>query len=320
MLRATKSIVCRVVTHTPMKYVFTFLLLLSMRQVQAQITYEQVAVDYDSAWDFRNIRIIPIRSKGPGLNGIVSLADAMKNGWVTVSERGTSSTENVHWLRINNHTDQPVYISSGEMITGGRQDRIVSRDTVLHPTGGDQYVPAMCVEEGRWSEKEKKFQYAGYTNSSLRKVIDGSRNQVLIWKEIYDQLELLPHKSPTLAYSSIRAEKKYLPEEAAYRQYMLERFRNSDSSLVGFIAVSGNRIIGADVFSSGSIFYAELSSLLSGYIETAIVSGSAPVVETKEVKLYADSLLSDESTQAAYCKKNGKLFRYAGAVFHVASY
>jgi hypothetical protein len=70
-------------------------------------------------------------------------------------------------IRINR------YISAaGEIIFGGRQDRMIIRDTILNPSEKDQYVPVMCVEEGRWSEKEKKFGYGNYANSDLRKVLD----------------------------------------------------------------------------------------------------------------------------------------------------
>ncbi len=91
---------------------------------------------------------------------------------MTVTERGTTSFENVHWLRFNTHTDKSVYIGGGEIITGGRQDRMIVRDTILNPSDKDQYVPVMCVEEGRWSDKEKKFGYGNYANNGLRKTLE----------------------------------------------------------------------------------------------------------------------------------------------------
>src|SRR5687768_8261577 len=134
----------------------------------AQITYETVFVDYDSAWQFKNLKLIPIRSKGRGGGGIatnteiISLQQGLKTGMITISERGTASTENVHWLRLTNKTNKPVFVASGEVLIGGRQDRMVTKDTLLVPAGKDQYISVMCVEEGRWSEKEKKFIYGNY--------------------------------------------------------------------------------------------------------------------------------------------------------------
>jgi len=303
-----------------MKSILSLILVLCCNWLYGQITYDQVYVDYDSAWQFQNLKLIPVRSKGPGSLPIMSLSQAIRNGSVIVSERGTASIENVHWLRINNNSKIPLFISSGEMVIGGRQDRIISKDTVLVPTGGDQYVPAMCVEEGRWSEKEKKFQHGGFINPSLRKVVDQSKNQLLIWKEIYNQLEASSLRSPTLAYASLRNDKKISAEVKPYYQFMMDHIRNTDSNMVGIICISGNKVLGTDIFAAGNIFYDEVGSLLPGYIESAITTGSVPALADRDVREFTDKILMDESLQEEYCKKNGKLFRYNGVVFHLTAF
>ena len=104
-----------------MRSLFTICLSLSLFSASAQITYETVYVDYDSAWQFKNLKIYPIRRKGgggmPGATGpnVVPLGEALSKGLVTVTERGTTSFENVHWLRFNTHTDKSVYIGGGEI-------------------------------------------------------------------------------------------------------------------------------------------------------------------------------------------------------------
>src|SRR5688572_32396148 len=94
----------------------------------AQITYDKVFVDYDSAIEFRNLKLIPIRMKGPSQPvEVMSFSAAMQKGLVVVSERGTASTENVHWLRIKNNSKKAVFVGSGELVAGGRQDRVVTK-------------------------------------------------------------------------------------------------------------------------------------------------------------------------------------------------
>src|SRR5437870_4643514 len=190
-----------------MKAIFSLLFLLMASTASfAQLIYETVWVDYDSAIEYKSLQLVPIRPKdmagkpGPRL---MSLNKAIQDGLATITERGTASTENVHWLRINNKSDNSIFVSSGQTFTGGRQDRMVTRDTLLHPTGSDQYIPVMCIEEGRWSEKEKKIQYNNYANVNLRHVLEKSRNQVLIWKEIFSQLGSANLKSPSFAYAAI---------------------------------------------------------------------------------------------------------------------
>ena len=66
----------------------------------------------------------------------------------------------------------------------------------------------MCIEEGRWSEKEKKIQYGNYANTSLRQVLNKSKNQVLIWKEIFSQLGAANLNSPNVRIRRIVAKQR----------------------------------------------------------------------------------------------------------------
>jgi hypothetical protein len=302
-----------------MRTLFTILFLLTANLLMGQLTYETVFIDFDSAWTYKNLRVIPVRARGIGNNPseVLTLKNAMEQGLVTLSERGSASTENVHWVRINNRSDKPIFISSGEIVLGGRQDRMLSKDTILVPNGKDQYIPAMCVEENRWSEKEKKFTYHGYSNSRLRKVMDRSGNQVLIWKEIYAQLDSSKIKNPTLAYGALRNDKKNATTHLDYLNYFNSKI---DSTILGIICVAGDKILGTDIFAAPNLFKDASSSILAGYIEDAILQKPALTVNDEVVIYFIDPVLRDEFSQQNYCNKNGKLFRYQGKVFHLTAY
>lgn len=308
----------------PKKLIFLCFLFI-YKIAPAQLTYQTLYVDYDSAWTYKNLKIIPIRPKGWDAGGrvvpgVVSLSQALAAGTVVVSERGTAATENVHWLRINNNGQQSVFIGSGEIILGGRQDRMVTKDTMLPPSKADQYVHVMCVEEGRWSDKEKKFQYNNYADPSLRKVLDQSKNQVLVWKEVLSQLDRSGTNSPTLAYAAHRNDKKYTPEQDAYIRYFNEKFKNTDSTITGFVCMSGDKVIGCDIYAGNNLFYGELQPLLHGYIEEAITVGSTPVINNEKIKEYLDPILTSEAGQETYLKKNGKMYKYREKVVHITGY
>jgi len=299
------------------------MLCLCSMAVQAQLTYETLYVDYDSVWEFKNLKIIPIHPKhgqGNGLPGVITLSQAIQQGLATITERGTASTENVHFLRINNHSDKSLLISSGELIAGGRQDRMVAHDTILAPDGKDQYIPVMCVEENRWSEKEKKFVYSNFANPYLRKVLEQNKNQVLIWKEISTELDQGQIKSKTLAYLSRNADKKMVFANEEYFKFFQNKFQHADSSIVGFLAISGNKVIGSDIFNDRNLFYGQLNPLLHGYIDGAVLYGAPPKMPLDDIKEYMDKLLKDEHSQEAFVKYNGKIFRHQGQVVHVNTF
>ena len=269
------------------------------------------------------MKIIPIRPKkgfGDPMPGVVSLSQAISQGLATVSERGTASTENVHFLRINNNSDKSVYISSGEIIAGGRQDRMIARDTILGPSTKDQYVQVMCVEEGRWSDKEKKFVYSNFANNHLRKVLDENKNQVLIWQEISNQLGHGNIKNKTLAYMSRNMDKKIAGPSDEYFRYFQNKFKQADSNIVGFVCVSGDRVVGCDIFANKNLFYSQLEPLLKGYADEIVFFGSPISIPDDKVKVYMDKLLSNERSQEDFVKSNGKIFRQDGRIIHINTF
>lgn len=315
-----------------MRYLISLLLVFHFFSATAQLTYQTLTVNYDSALTYKNLKIIPVRQKtglglppgqAPGdLANIVTLNQAIRQGLVSITERGTASIDNVHWLRINNNSEKSIYVSSGEIIAGGRQDRMITRDTILFPTHKDQYVPTMCIEEGRWSDKEKKFAYGNFANEHLRKVLDSTRNQVSIWQEVDRQLEKgnFRNKGNTLSYLSRNEDKKYVQSNDEYFNFFRDKFRNTDSSIVGFVCVSGDKVIGSDIFANPQLFYSQLEPLLRGFIDEAIIFGAPVNLPDPPVKKYMDKLLKDEASQEDFARKNGKIFRQNGRVIHVNTF
>jgi hypothetical protein len=298
------------------------LLLCLAVQSKAQLTYKKLWADYDSAVTYKNLKIIPVRKKVSDGDGrpLLSFGKAFQEGAISISERGTASTENVPWLRINNNSGSPVFVASGEVVIGGRQDRMITRDTIIESMPGDQYIPVVCVEENRWSKKEKKFRYASYANPKLRKVLDHTKNQLLVWKEIYAQLDSSDIESNTFAYTARKLDKKYMSASDEYLRYFTQKLINTDSSIVGIICISGDKIIGSDIFDSRSLFRDQFTTLAPGYIEQAISYGAPPRVTDIAVKTYLDNFLKDEPSQETYLKKNGKIFKRGGQAFHITSY
>jgi hypothetical protein len=307
---------------------FTICILLLANRSFAQLTYQNLYVDYDSAITYKNLKVIPIRYRGgrgnpvsPFLQNTISFGQALKDGLVTVQERGTTAIENVHFLSLYNNSDKNILVSSGEVLAGGRQDRVVAKDTIVIAKSGRVDLPVMCVEEGRWSEKDKKFIYQKMANTHLRKTIDETRSQVQIWKEINDQLERDKIKNKTLSYLSREKDKAFIQLQNEYWQYFEPKFaQQPDSNVVGIVCISGDKILGSDIFISRHLFYGKLQALMQGYIEEATLFGSLPAVADEKVSRYLDQFLQDDQSQEEFVKKNGKLFKAGGKVIHLTTY
>jgi hypothetical protein len=308
------------------KILIIFLLATAQYELRAQLTYDNLYVDYDSAWQYKDLKVIPIRWKGKGNPGnplpgqTITLNEALQQGLARISERGTASTENVHWLIVENLSHKNIFILGGDIIAGGRQDRMITRDTIMLAKESRMQVPVMCVEEGRWSNKEKKFAYQKQANLHLRKVLDRQRNQVLIWREIFNELDKDKVKATTYSYLARSQDKKFTALEKEYWDFFHQKFSSSDSTIVGVVCVSGNRVIGCDIFANTSLFYGQLQPMLMGYIDEAIVHGEKVVITDAKIKSYMDELLKDEESQKEFIKENGKAYYHNGKIIHITTY
>ena len=76
----------------------------------------------------------------------LTLQEALDKGVVEVIETGS-----VNELQIRNKGNTGIFIQSGDIVKGGRQDRVVTVSFVLPPKSGKVPLASFCVEHGRWS-------------------------------------------------------------------------------------------------------------------------------------------------------------------------
>ena len=90
--------------------------------------------------------VYPILRKAPTMVGAyLTLEEATQQKSITVQEKGGGS---VPVVVVVNSGRLPVYISAGEIIIGGKQDRVVAHDILVKP-GVEVTVDVRCVEQGR---------------------------------------------------------------------------------------------------------------------------------------------------------------------------
>jgi hypothetical protein len=89
----------------------------------------------------------------------LTLQEGLAKQAVEVRETGS-----VNELQVMNTGDEAVYIQAGDIVKGGRQDRVLVVSTLLPPKSDLVSIPVFCVEHGRWSgrgdESATKFESA----------------------------------------------------------------------------------------------------------------------------------------------------------------
>jgi hypothetical protein len=293
----------------------------------SQLTYETLRVVYDSAWTFKNLKLIPVRFKDPGGTravisskepGIITLSEAMQQKKVKVKEIKYQHGADVNTLEITNHSKQNILLSSGEMLSGGKQDRMLSETKIIPPGKGKNYVNVFCIEKGRWDKKPKSFSSNGRADVELRKVMDLNKRQSDIWKEIQRRYATVKRTSETWPY--LKLYKELIKTDSSYLRFFMSKYNASDSAFAGFIAVTGTRIISCELFSSVELTRASFFSILLDFIQTAVANGEPPGMRDEDVGSFMDKLLISETSQKDFVAKHGKMYKFENRVIHIVVY
>jgi hypothetical protein len=98
-----------------------------------------------------NLAIYFVHGKSVGGPVPLTLQEAMTSNAVQVYE-----TSNVNELTIENVSDREVFVQSGDIVKGGKQDRVLMVSLVLPPRSGKMPIASFCVEQGRWSPRGRE--------------------------------------------------------------------------------------------------------------------------------------------------------------------
>ena len=299
----------------------------------SQYTYKNLDVKFamteteQKNYTYQNLRLYPILARQSftdtfkTVGKYMGLKEALTKRKVIIQEQIGGAQVNT--LTIENVSGDTVMVMSGEVITGGKQNRIVGKDLLLLPHSGKIDLSVYCVEAGRWETVSTgTSNFGGYYNvgsMSLRKTVDKESNQSAVWKKVDDINAANSTGSRTKTYTAINQSEDFNKKLKAYTDYFKEKFI-AEKNVIGVVVVSGNKVLGCDMFATADLFKKNLENLLASYATEAIISGSTVTVNAETVKKYMDKLLKSETEQAATLKEKGKAFINNTKKIRVSSY
>jgi hypothetical protein len=98
-----------------------------------------------------NLAIYLVHGKSAAGAVPLTLDEALAKRAVKVHETG-----NVNELQIENLGADEVFVQSGDIVKGGKQDRVLTVSLILPPKSGKIPIASFCVEQGRWTARGKE--------------------------------------------------------------------------------------------------------------------------------------------------------------------
>jgi len=130
---------------------------------------------------------------------LLTLDEGVRAGTVIVTEQGSGqgllrrgqpvnrhSGAEVNQLVLINNSDRPLLLLAGEIVTGGKQDRVIGADRLVLPKSDPIDLSVFCVEPGRWVGRSEQFSSmkSQMAQPSVRVPAMAAKDQHEVWNQV----------------------------------------------------------------------------------------------------------------------------------------
>jgi hypothetical protein len=224
----------------------------------------------------------------------------------------------VNRLVLVNNSSQPLILLAGEVVTGGKQDRVVANDLIVGPHSEPMDLSVFCVEPGRWV-RQGGFVSAGapLAQPSVRRQVMVGQDQEAVWSSVGRALRAgvgggVPELSATTSYAAgmenpeVQTKLRQLTEPIERRYSTLESELRARKA-VGVVAAVNGQIIWADLFASPELFNLYWPKLVESYAAEAFTTWASQRGTSREdAQAFLDDWngrrTSSVSEEGLYCR------------------
>jgi hypothetical protein len=213
-----------------------------------------------------NLAVVPLHTrKAPPYDDYTVLEEAQAQQKLDIREVGEGTVEA---LSVRNRDARPLYLLGGEVVLGGKQDRMVQADVVLDP-GKRRNVPVFCVEQSRWQGQDLSFQPGlAVAHPDLRRAAL-FQEQGAVWGEVARKSQASGVSSPTGTYRRVLQDAKLRERIGRYLDELQAKLPR-DERLAGVaVAINGDLEV-VDVFDSPRLYSKLERKLLASYVLAAL--------------------------------------------------
>ena len=290
---------------------------------------------------FPVVRASELNGKDAAGTPFITLDEGIRSGEVEVTEAGNVEglvrprgpgrgrpasgfqSAQVNTLVLVNNSKKPLLLLAGEIVTGGKQDRVIAKDRIV-PVGADPIdLSVFCIEPGRWTASSTYFGGAGsapgqgfMAQPAVRQRAMVEKDQQQVWDSVHGAMAAMaeaapPASPPSNASQSVIVEGGPVEPGAgafgtsSYARAMQSRTVSEKVNeaaapatqdreqvleklraehAVGVVAAVRGEIIWADVFADTDLLTRYWTKLVRSYAAESLAGG-----ETKPAPTVADA-------------------------------
>ena len=208
----------------------------------------------------------------------------------------------VNRLVLINNSDRPLLLLAGEIVTGGKQDRVIGADRLVPPKSDPVDLSVFCVEPGRWVASSDHFgsMKSQMAQPSVRTPAMAARDQQQVWSMVGSARDalavILPKSSAALGGTTSYAKAMAAPQVQArldlvatdYEGILRELRKSGAKGVV--VAINGN-IVWADLFASSDLLAKYWQKLIRSYAAESLTAVNTKAsIDQKTAQQFLDRL------------------------------
>jgi hypothetical protein len=220
------------------------------------------------------LTLMPIISTAPvtAQVDVLTLDEAFDQKLVTIKEQ---PSESVNALTLTNASKLPLFLLAGEVIIGGKQDRIIGQNTII-TAKSTQRVPVFCVEHGRWDAAaaggSAQFTSARALAHGRLRGQASYEDQAKVWNEVSAKNAARKTTNSTDTYRRV-AQQQTDASNADIERALAQGLDRLDAAtrgrVIGFAVALNGKVSTLDVFDSPALLGKLQRKLLRSYASDA---------------------------------------------------
>ncbi len=264
---------------------------------------------------YENLSIFLIHGPGHAGRKLITLQEALAAHKVIVYE-----TQSVNELAVANvSSDDDVFISSGDIVKGGQQDRTLKDDFILPANSGKVSISAFCVEHGRWTRRGQE-PVAVFNGSNdmvatkeLKMAVRAAGSQSEVWSQVAQAQDKLSFATNARAQSAASPTSFQMTLETPAVQrstesyiHALSRLIDGQPDVVGYAFAINGRMNSAEVYASHDLFVRLWPKLLKATAVEALSENQPGAHFAAATKEDVQKLLKDAPGNGAARQLNAR--------------
>jgi hypothetical protein len=283
-----------------------------------------------------NLTIFPVvAGKSFETAEFLTLDEGLRSGDVIVTEAGQARgmirrrppdsaiihpvrDAEVNRLVLVNNSKRPLVLLAGEIVTGGKQDRVIGKDRIVPAESDPIDLGVFCVEPGRWVAANEKYEFSGgrasgavFASPGVRGSAMAAKNQQQVWDKVGRSKEALAAAVPAPAAAEVSSMTSYARvmdneevqqkvdsvAEPVQRNYESVIRQLHDKNAVGVVVAVNGEVVWADLFASTQLLQKYWPKLVRSYATEAVVTrAKGGEASLKDAQRFLDNLQGRHET------------------------